>query len=97
MPEIDCLKCEHFEITWNKNFPRACKVFEIKTPNFPSVDVKRATGKQCPAFKMKPGVKPGPGIAGGGRSEGGRSAGGGRSTGGDAPNGRSNGGRGILV
>jgi len=57
MPEVDCLKCEHFEITWNTDFPRACKVFEIRTANIPSVDVKRATGKQCPSFTLKRGLK----------------------------------------
>jgi len=57
MKEINCLKCEHFKITWNNNFPRACTVFEIKTKNMPSVDVFYATGQKCPSFKLKDGLK----------------------------------------
>jgi hypothetical protein len=53
----NCLKCLHFRVTWDPNFPRACDVFGIKTRNLPSVEVFAATGRQCPSFSLKPGLK----------------------------------------
>ncbi|RDG32717.1 hypothetical protein DV872_07340 [Oceanispirochaeta sp. M1] len=47
----DCLKCEHFFVTWDPAFPRGCRVFGIKSRQIPSLEVKKATGRQCPSFK----------------------------------------------
>ena len=52
-----CLHCLHFQVTGNPRFPRACKVFGIKTPSMPSHEVFRATGKHCPEFKENPKIK----------------------------------------
>lgn len=53
----NCLQCIHFAVTWEKNFPRSCKVFGVKSKNLPSIAVKRATGKNCPAFVKSPKIK----------------------------------------
>ncbi|MBN2618892.1 MAG: hypothetical protein JXR64_11335 [Spirochaetales bacterium] len=53
MKQPNCSKCEHFYITLDERFPRACKVFNIKTYSFPSVDVRRLTGYNCPVFKER--------------------------------------------
>jgi hypothetical protein len=53
----NCLKCAYFKITWDTTFPRSCGIFGIKCQNLPSVEVFRATGTQCPAFKLKDGLK----------------------------------------
>ncbi|RKX74381.1 MAG: hypothetical protein DRP87_16985 [Spirochaetes bacterium] len=53
----NCLKCIHFSVSWDPNFPRACSVFEIKSRHLPSLEVFRATGHHCPAFKRSPRVK----------------------------------------
>jgi hypothetical protein len=53
----DCLKCVHFRITWDPAFPRSCTVFGIKSARLPSTEVFIATGKQCPSFSRKQGLK----------------------------------------
>ncbi len=53
----NCLKCIHFAVTWEPKFPRSCKLFGVKSKNLPSVSVKLATGKNCPAFKKSPKIK----------------------------------------
>lgn len=50
----DCLKCKHFYITWDNQFPRGCRVFSFKTPNWPSQDIYRNTGHHCPSFEASP-------------------------------------------
>ncbi|HOX32592.1 MAG TPA: hypothetical protein PLB91_09680 [Spirochaetales bacterium] len=59
MPETapNCLKCLHFRITWEPATPRACLVFGIKGPRLPSLEVFAATGRHCPSFELKPGLK----------------------------------------
>jgi len=49
----DCLKCAHFFVTWEPEFPRGCRVFGIKTRNMPSWDVRAAPGVNCPAFEAR--------------------------------------------
>ncbi|MDA3941400.1 MAG: hypothetical protein PF693_19185 [Spirochaetia bacterium] len=53
----NCLKCIHFKVTWEPHFPRSCSIFGVKSKNLPSVAVKRATDKNCPAFKKSPKIK----------------------------------------
>ncbi len=55
----DCLKCRHFFVTWDKRFPRGCRVFEIKSRELPSHVVLRSTGRQCPSFERSPKVDAG--------------------------------------
>jgi len=53
----NCLKCAFFKITWDSMFPRACEIFSIKCSNLPSREVYRATGANCPSFRLKEGLK----------------------------------------
>jgi hypothetical protein len=53
----DCLKCLYFRVTWDPRLPRACDVFGIRCRQMPSAEVFAATGHQCPAFSLKPGLK----------------------------------------
>jgi hypothetical protein len=53
----DCLKCAYYRITWNPEFPRACEMFGFKGMTMPSVEVFRAAGRPCPAFRLKEGLK----------------------------------------
>ncbi len=52
-PVIDCNKCIYFFITWDKNFPRGCRLFGFKSNRMPSFTVHEATGKPCQSFKRK--------------------------------------------
>lgn len=53
----DCLKCAHFKVSWDPAFPRTCLTFGIKSRALPSAEVFRATGRHCPAFERKEGLK----------------------------------------
>ena len=53
----NCLKCVYFKVSWDPYFPRECELFSIKCRNFPSYEVFRATGSNCPSFRQKEGLK----------------------------------------
>lgn len=53
----DCLKCLHFKVSWDPAFPRSCLVFGVKSAFLPSREVYAATGKHCPAFERKLGLR----------------------------------------
>jgi hypothetical protein len=53
----DCLKCAYFRVSWDAAFPRACEIFELKSREMPSVLVQNATGRTCPAFQLKDGLR----------------------------------------
>lgn len=50
---IDCRKCIHFKITWERNHPYSCKAFGFKSKNLPSVDVFLSAGQECLKFIPK--------------------------------------------
>ena len=50
---INCMKCEHFYITWEPKMPRACRVFGFKGVSMPSVAVFNVTRSKCPSFTPK--------------------------------------------
>jgi len=56
-PVPNCLKCSYFKVTWDTVFPRACEMFGFKTHVMPAHEVFRATGSNCPAFRLKDGLK----------------------------------------
>ena len=50
---VDCKKCIHFKITWEKDRPYACKAFGFKSKKIPSAEVSAAAGKECLKFSPK--------------------------------------------
>jgi hypothetical protein len=50
---IDCTKCTHFYITWDKNYPRGCRAMGFKCREIPSVMVCKASGVECLRFEKK--------------------------------------------
>jgi hypothetical protein len=55
----NCLKCRHFHVSWDPKFPRACRVFGVKSRDLPSRAVYSATGRHCPAFERSPRIRDG--------------------------------------
>lgn len=53
-PRIDCMKCVHYYVTWDVNFPRGCKAFGFKSHVMPSITVRRSSGQACMNFEPKP-------------------------------------------
>ena len=60
----DCLRCIHFEVSWDPSFPRGCKLFGIKCRNQPSMEVFLSTGKHCFAFEAREEAAPEEGESG---------------------------------
>ncbi len=50
---IDCRKCVHFFVTWEKNCPYGCKAYGFKGPQIPSIVVKTTSGESCNFFKQR--------------------------------------------
>ncbi|MCL4492968.1 MAG: uracil-DNA glycosylase [Nitrospirae bacterium] len=53
--KMDCFKCSHFYVTWDRSFPYGCRAIGFKTRNMPSDDVYKASGRNCLGFKLKSG------------------------------------------
>ncbi|HCL81683.1 MAG TPA: uracil-DNA glycosylase [Nitrospiraceae bacterium] len=51
--KIDCFKCRHLYITWDKNFPYGCKAMKFKTKNLPSKVVRQSSDMECLKFEKK--------------------------------------------
>jgi len=51
--EIDCRKCRHYYITWDKGFPYGCKALGFKSAKAPSFEVFAASGMVCLRFETK--------------------------------------------
>ena len=50
---LDCRKCVHFFVTWEKNCPYGCKAYGFKGPQMPSIVVKSSSGERCNFFKQR--------------------------------------------
>ena len=50
---IDCHKCEHYYVTWDKHFPNGCRAMKFKSHEFPSSVVYKSSGVDCLMFKSK--------------------------------------------
>lgn len=60
---IQCMRCKHYQVTFDPNAPRGCKLYQFKSTLMPYVLVKQSTGKDCTAFEEKS-KKPGDGNEG---------------------------------
>ncbi|AOZ93173.1 uracil-DNA glycosylase [Paenibacillus crassostreae] len=50
---INCMKCQHFYVTWDRQFPKGCRAYEFKTAIMPSHAVFASSGKACMSFEQK--------------------------------------------
>ncbi|MCX5812556.1 MAG: uracil-DNA glycosylase [Proteobacteria bacterium] len=55
--DIDCKKCRHYYITWDRKFPYGCKAIQFKSAMAPSLEVFAASGIACLRFEEKT-IKP---------------------------------------
>ena len=51
--KVECIKCQHFAVTWNPQFPRCCKLYGFSSRELPSKEVYGATGEDCAGFFIK--------------------------------------------
>ncbi len=50
---IACMKCIHYNVTFDPASPRGCKLYGFKSTVMPYVLVKQSTGHDCTSFEEK--------------------------------------------
>jgi len=50
---INCQHCVFYYVTWDKYFPRGCRLYGFKTSSQPSYMVIEATGGGCKNYRKK--------------------------------------------
>jgi hypothetical protein len=50
---IPCMRCKHYQVTFDVNAPRGCKLFNFKSTTMPYILVKQSTGHDCNSFEEK--------------------------------------------
>ena len=51
---IDCHKCEHYYVTWNKAFPHGCRALDFISRQLPNIVVRSSTPDMyCLSFRKK--------------------------------------------
>ena len=55
---INCRRCVHFFITWQKSHPYGCRAMGFKGPQIPSLTVFQNSGSPCLHFQEKETKKP---------------------------------------
>ncbi len=53
MDTVNCYKCLHYYITWDKNFPYGCQAVKAKSKRLPSAVVLQHSGSKCLMFEEK--------------------------------------------
>jgi hypothetical protein len=53
-PNVKCIHCKHYYVTWDKQHPYGCKRLGFKAAIEPALVVLRASGHRCLAFAQKP-------------------------------------------
>ncbi|MDR2724632.1 MAG: uracil-DNA glycosylase [Candidatus Adiutrix sp.] len=52
---VNCRRCRYYYITWEASTPHGCRLMGFKSRNLPSTVVRRSSGQDCQAFRLKPG------------------------------------------
>lgn len=55
MARPNCYHCKYYFVTWDVRMPRGCKLFDIKTAQWPTDIVKASSGEDCIDFEEKKG------------------------------------------
>ena len=50
---IRCVKCKHFQVTWDAEKPYGCNKLGFKSRIEPSTYVTQVSGKVCKSFVLK--------------------------------------------
>jgi hypothetical protein len=50
---ISCMKCKHYQVTFDTANPRGCKLYGFKSAVMPYVLVKQSSGHDCTSFEDK--------------------------------------------
>lgn len=50
---IPCMRCVHYQVTFDPTAPRGCKLYQFKSATMPSVLVKQSTGHDCTSYEER--------------------------------------------
>ena len=50
---INCFQCIHYQVTWDTQKPKGCKLYNLKSQTMPSILVRNETGDFCYGFEAK--------------------------------------------
>lgn len=50
---IPCMRCKHYQVTFDPQAPRSCKLYQFKSATMPYIMVKQSTGHDCTSFEEK--------------------------------------------
>lgn len=51
--QMACLKCKHYQSSYNARTPRICKFYGFESQVMPYVLVKQSTGEDCQEFSLR--------------------------------------------
>ncbi|MFG1483676.1 uracil-DNA glycosylase [Halobacteriovorax sp. GFR7] len=57
MKRINCMQCKYYFSTWDKDAPRGCRKFNMKSTNMPYILVRQSSGSDCSFFEQKEHLK----------------------------------------
>ncbi|MBT5935309.1 MAG: uracil-DNA glycosylase [Sulfurimonas sp.] len=57
MKRLNCRKCEHYYVTWEKTKPHGCKAYGFKSSQIPSMVVFQSSGVECSMYEQKANLK----------------------------------------
>jgi hypothetical protein len=49
----ECIRCKHYYVTWDPNFPYGCRAFGFKSKVAPYLEVYSASQKRCLKFEAR--------------------------------------------
>lgn len=50
---IPCMRCIHYQVTFDPQAPRGCRLYQFKSATMPYIMVKQSTGHDCHSFEEK--------------------------------------------
>ena len=52
-PGNPCLSCEHYFVTWKKNYPHGCRSFNMESKYYPSLAVIKESRLKCLYYQKR--------------------------------------------
>jgi len=50
---MSCMKCKHYFSTFDPALPRGCKLYGLRSAQFPEQVVKKESGSECLGFEAR--------------------------------------------
>ncbi|KKI89626.1 uracil-DNA glycosylase [Bacillus sp. SA1-12] len=50
---VNCIKCRHFFVTWDRMYPNGCRAYGFKSASRPAIMVRKSSGITCLKYEPK--------------------------------------------